>query len=169
MQSAAKLCSVADRALDVIDRVASFVVIAAMAVLTTVIVAQVVLRYAFNSSLDWGWEVPRLCFIVSVFLAIPLALKRGAHVGIDLLASSLPPHYRRALFRLQMLLVLGLMAIVVRYAVPLAEQTRDQLMPTLALSVSVFYFALVFGGIHSILHCLRLVLIGEAPSGGFDA
>ena len=92
----------------------------------------------------------------------------GAHVGVDLLFSALGARGRRLLFRLQLVLIIVLMAIVTWNAVPLAERTRDQLMPTLDLSVSIFYFAVIFCGVHSILHCLRLFRAGEPPVGGFD-
>ena len=151
-----------------LDRFASLVVILCMAVLTSVIFIQVVLRYGFNSSLDWGWEVPRLCFIATIFLAIPLGLKSGAHVGIGFLGALIPPQGQRVLTVVQTALSIGLMAIVAVYAVVLAIELWDQLMPTLNLSVGLFYAILAFSAVHSILHLLNGALaqslLADAPS-----
>jgi TRAP-type transport system large permease protein len=107
-----------------LDRVASLVVISAMAVLTVVVFLQVVMRYGFNSSLDWGWEVPRLCFIGTIFLALPLGLKSGAHVAINFLLSRVGEHGRVALVVLQTALSILLMGIVAVYGAWLTLDLR---------------------------------------------
>ncbi len=56
--------------LDAFDRVISWVIIAAMATLTVVVVAQVFFRYVMNDSVRWGWDIPRLCFIWVIVLSI---------------------------------------------------------------------------------------------------
>lgn len=144
---------------EALDRIASVVVIAAMAVLTAVIFLQVVMRYGFNSSLDWGWEVPRLCFIATIFLALPLGLKSGAHVAINLLLSRVGKHGRVALVALQTVLSILLMGIVAVYGAWLTLDLWDQMMPTLNLSIGVFYALVTFSAVHSILHLLNGALI----------
>lgn len=142
-----------------LDRVAALVVTSAMAVLTVVIFLQVVMRYGFNSSLDWGWEVPRLCFIATIFLALPLGLKSGAHVAINFLLSRLGEHGRVALVVLQTALSILLMGIVAVYGAWLTLDLWDQMMPTLNLSIGVFYAIVTFSAVHSILHLLNGALI----------
>ena len=154
-----------ERALELLDRLVSSVVIVLMAVLTTVLVVQVFLRYVLNTSLDWGWEVPRLCFIGAIFLSIPLGIKRGAHVGIDIVMGALPGMGRRALFRVHLTLMAIMMLVVLWYAIQLAILTWRQLMPTLELSVGVFYIGLAWCGAHSVLHFVRLFVIGEPVEG----
>ncbi len=152
-----------DRALAAIDTVASWVVMAAMAVLTIVVTVQVFFRYVLNESLDWGWDVPRLCFIVAILLAIPLALGRNLHVGVDLVIEYLDPRWRRPIYRFNALLMTALMLIVAYYAVVLGRATWDQRMPGLDMSVGYFYVALFIAAIHSVLHLLRWIRRGEPP------
>lgn len=144
---------------DALDRAASRVVILAMAVLTGVIFLQVVLRYGFNSSVDWGWEVPRLCFIGTVFLALPLGLKSGAHVAINFLLSRVGERGRVPLVALQTALSILLMGIVAVFGLGLTLDLWDQMMPTLNLSIGVFYAIVTFSAVHSILHLLNGALI----------
>ena len=79
------------RALDRLDLAAKWLIIAAMAVMIVVVSVQVALRYALNTSLDWSDEVSRMLFVWCMFLAIPLGIREGAHVGIELLVGHLPP------------------------------------------------------------------------------
>src|SRR3569623_508121 len=69
-------------------------------VMVTVVSIQVALRYVFNSSLDWADELARLCFVWSIFIAIPLGIKSGAHIGIEMIVVRLPAALRGALGRL---------------------------------------------------------------------
>jgi TRAP-type transport system small permease protein len=152
-----------ERVLAGADAVASWLVMAAMAVLTAVVTLQVFFRYVLNESLEWGWDVPRLCFIVSTLLAIPLALGRNLHVGVDLLIEHLEPRWRRPIYRFNALLMTALMVIVAYYAVVLGRATWDQRMPGLDVSVGYFYVALFLAAIHCLLHLLRWIQRGEPP------
>ena len=152
-----------DRALAAVDMLSSWVVMAAMAVLTVVVTIQVFFRYLLNESLDWGWDVPRLCFIVSILLAIPLALGRNLHVGVDLLIENLDPRWRRPIYRFNALLMTALMLIVAYYAVVLGRATWDQRMPGLDVSVGYFYLALFIAAVHSVLHLIPWIQRGEPP------
>src|SRR5262245_27962203 len=90
--------------LNAIDWTVGALVVLAMAAMATIVAVQVGLRYGLNQSLDWADEVSRLAFVWAVFLAIPLGVKRGSHVGMELLTGWLPAGARRGLFRLVALL-----------------------------------------------------------------
>jgi TRAP-type C4-dicarboxylate transport system permease small subunit len=152
-----------DRLLAAVDAISSWVVMAAMAVLTVVVTVQVFFRYVLNESLDWGWDVPRLCFIVAILLAIPLALGRNLHVGVDLVIEYLDPRWRRPIYRFSALLMTVLMVVVAYYAIVLGRATWDQHMPGLDVSVGYFYVALFIAAVHSVLHLIRWIQRGEPP------
>jgi len=152
-----------DRALAAVDTVSSWVVMAAMAVLTAVVTVQVFFRYVLNASLDWGWDVPRFCFIVALLLAIPLALGRNLHIGVELLIDVIDRRWRRLVYRFNAVLMAALMVIVAYYAVVLGRATWDQRMPGLDVSVGYFYVALFISAVHSVLHLLRWIQRGPPP------
>lgn len=156
-----------DLVLHWVDQAVSLVVMIAMAVLTTVICVQVFYRYVLNSSIDWSWDVPRLCFIWIGLLAIPLGLKRHAHVGIDLLLVWLPREYQKMIIRVNLLLMAVMMAFVAVYAVRLARTTWPQLLTTIDVSVGVLYIGLLICSVHCILHIIRQMII-PPPVGIID-
>lgn len=148
--------------LTAIDRIAAVLVILAMTGMVAIVTVQVVLRYGLNSSLDWAEETSRLLFVWSVFLAIPLGVGRGSHVGVELLTGFLPERRRVALFRLTSAAAILLMGVVGWQAGILARDQWDEPMTTLDISVGLFILPLVIGAAHSILHLVPGVL-GERP------
>lgn len=160
----ADLVSQYDRALRVIDRMVSWVVIAAMAVLLVVVSLQVFFRYVLNESLVWGWDVPRLCFIVAMLMSIPLGLRYNAHVGIDLVFERFPAAMQKGVLRLNAALMFALFAIAAYFGVALLMQTADQMMPGIQLSVGWFYVALIVSQVHCCLHVVRILVLGRTTS-----
>jgi TRAP-type transport system small permease protein len=156
------------RMLDGIDWVAALLVILIMAGMVVVVSTQVFLRYVLNLSLDWAEEISRLLFVWSIFLAIPLGIKRGSHLSIVLLTERLPPGLRTRLFRTMSALAMALMAVVAWQAGVLTRDQWDEPMSTLNISVGLFMLPLVIGAVHSLLHLLASFIDGvpvKAPLG----
>ncbi len=61
-----------------------------MAVMTLLIVAQVVLRYIFNNPLSWSEELARIVFIYMTFMGIGAAYSRGRHMFVDAIVTLFP-------------------------------------------------------------------------------
>lgn len=68
-----------------------------LAALVGITVAQVGLRYLAGSSLIWAEEAGVVLLILLAWSGVGLLWLRDAHIGIDLLPSSLAPGPRRAL------------------------------------------------------------------------
>jgi TRAP-type C4-dicarboxylate transport system permease small subunit len=75
----------------------------------------VILRYAFNSPIQWAEEFSRYAFIWVVFLGAAACSKRKTHIAIDALVTLAPPRMRRLLAILVHGVVLVLMAVVAYY------------------------------------------------------
>jgi TRAP-type transport system small permease protein len=153
-----------DRLLAALDKVIALVVTVAMGALSSVLVLQVFYRYVLNNSLEWGNDVPRLSFIMVVLLSIPLAFRFNAHVGMDFDLTKIKFLSRAALNRFNAVFMLILFAVVAYYAAQLTNQTWDQMMPGLNVSVGLFYLSLTVGQIHSCLHVGRILITGELPT-----
>lgn len=148
------------RLLDALDRALTVVLVAAVAVMVTAVSAQVALRYGFNRSIDWADEVGRLAFVWSIFLAIPLGVRRGAHIGIDLLTDALPAALRGALKRGGAALCALLMFTVAWAALGVAREQWDELMATVDWSVGWLIVPVGFGALFSALHLVRIAIVG---------
>lgn len=151
---------VAARALAAIDWAAKGLVIAVTGAMVVVVVAQVILRYGFGQSFDWADEISRLLFVWTIFLALPLGIPKGAHVGVSLLTDHLPERIRKPLFRLMSLLCALLLAVVAYEGCLLVLEQWEEPLSTLDASVALFMVPLVIGSVHGILHFLLLAATG---------
>ena len=145
------------RALDALDRASRWTIVGASGAMITVVTVQVLLRYAFNSSIDWSDEFSRLLFVWCMFLAIPLGIREGAHVGIELLVVHLPAAPRALLAKACALVAAAMMAVVFWQAVRVAWGTWDEMMQTLRLSANWFVVPVAIAAAHSFLHLVQLL------------
>lgn len=148
------------RLLRAADRVLVGVLVAAVGAMVAVVSAQVALRYGLNRSIDWADEIGRLAFVWSIFLAIPLGVRDGAHIGIDLLVDKLPPFGRSALRRAGAALAAAMMLAICWAAVRTCREQWDELMSTVDISVGWFIVPVAVGAFFSAMHLLRIVIAG---------
>lgn len=148
------------RVLDALDRVVTAVLLVAVTVMVGVVSAQVALRYGFNQSIDWADEVSRLAFVWSIFLAIPLGVRQGAHIGIDIVVQKFPAHAQGLLRRAAAALSAAMMAAIAWAALGVAREQWDELMSTLDWSVGWFIVPIGIGAALSALHLLRIAIEG---------
>jgi TRAP-type transport system small permease protein len=159
-----------ERALGGLDRGVTGLLLAAVAVMVAVVSAQVALRYGFNRSIDWADEVGRLAFVWSIFLAIPLGVRNGAHIGIDVAVDKLPAAWRAALKRAAAAISALMMAAIAWAALGVAREQWDELMATVDWSVGWFIVPVGIGALLSALHLVRIVVVGapDARVGGAE-
>lgn len=150
----------AGRVLDGLDRLVTGVLLAAVAVMVCVVSAQVALRYGFNRSFDWADEVGRLAFVWSIFLAIPLGVRQGAHIGINIMIDKLPLAWQGAFKRAGAAVCAAMMFAIAWAAFRVAREQWDELMATVDWSVGWFIVPVGLGALLSALHLVRVVIVG---------
>ncbi|WP_168184055.1 TRAP transporter small permease [Pseudoruegeria sp. SK021] len=148
------------------DKGARLLVMTGAAAMVVIVSAQVVMRYVFNGSFDWADEASRIAFVWTIFLAIPLGIKDGTHVGIELLVTRFPDGLRRFIARVMSALAAAMMAIVFWTSIIVALATWSERLGAINVTSSVFFFPLILGAFHAMLHLIQLALIPLSfPSG----
>jgi len=79
-----------------VNRAVMYVGMVALAVASLVLTYSVFSRYLFKAATDWQDEVAVFCIVGAVFLAGGWVQSQRGHVGIEALASLLPPAVNRA-------------------------------------------------------------------------
>lgn len=146
------------------DTGARVLVIAGAATMVAVVAAQVIMRYVFNRSFDWADEVSRLAFVWTIFLAIPLGIRDGTHVGIELLVARFPRAIRRMVFRAMSLIAGAMMLILFWQSVVVAGATWSERLGSIDVTSSVFFIPVILGALHSALHLFHLGFTPDAPA-----
>ena len=66
-----------------------------LAAMTLITFVQIVLRYVFNSGLNWAMEGTTFLFGWMVLLGISYGVKKGSHIGVDVWVKQLSPRLYR--------------------------------------------------------------------------
>jgi TRAP-type C4-dicarboxylate transport system permease small subunit len=143
------------------DTAAGWAIVAFISVMVTVVSLQVFMRYLLNSSIGWADEVSRLTFVWSIFLGIPLGVRTGSHIGMELVTSRLPERLRDILVRVMAAVAAALLALVAYEAATVAWDQWDEKMASFEASAQWFLVVLAVGGLHSALHLAWIVLTGR--------
>jgi TRAP-type C4-dicarboxylate transport system permease small subunit len=149
------------RTLLALDTVAGWAIVGFLSAMVVVVATQVVLRYAFNSSLGWADELSRLTFVWTIFLAIPLGVRAGVHIGMEILTARLPGPVQNFLARAMAAGAAALMGLVAWQAVVVAADQWDEKLASMEASAAWFIVAIVVGAAHSMLHLVLIVLTGK--------
>lgn len=109
---------------------------------------QVFNRFVINQSLSWAEEFQRYAHVWVVFLAIPVAYSRGAHIGMRVFLDKLPERLQNVLSILFDLTWLVLAAAVVRYTFDLVRIGQNQISAGLGIAMSWIYAGQLIGGFY---------------------
>jgi TRAP-type C4-dicarboxylate transport system permease small subunit len=150
------------RTLHALDRFVLVLLLLAVTVMVGVVSAQVALRYGFNRSFDWADEVSRLAFVWSIFLAIPLGVRQGAHIGIDIVVAKMPSQVQMVLRRGGAWLCAVMMLVIAWAALGVATEQWGELMSVLDWSVGWFIVPVGVGAMLSALHLVRIAIQGPS-------
>ena len=145
-----------------IDRGVEHGVAAIFAAMCVVGLLQVFNRFVLNRSLSWSEEFQIFAHIWIVFLAIPIAYRRGAHLSMDSLRAKLPQRAGRVFdFFIEILWSWFAVALIwLSYRVAMVAKLQES--PGLEIPMSYPYYAMVAGGAYLLMVVLRR-LFGYAP------
>ena len=148
------------RALDAIDRGAELLVATIFAVIVCIALLQVFHRFALNSSLSWSEEAQIFGHIWIVFLGIPIAYRRGAHLYIETFCDMLPARPRAA-FNLAVEMTWAAFAVSLMVLGSMVARVASmQESPGLEVPMSVPYSGMVIGGAYLLLVAVRRIASG---------
>jgi len=116
---------------------------------------QVFNRFVINQSLSWGEEFQRYAHVWIIFLAIPVAYNRGAHIGMQVLFNKFPRRVQTGLSIFFDLVWLLLAAAIVRYTLDLVRIGQNQVSAGLGIAMSWIYLGQMIGGTYLFVVTVR--------------
>lgn len=141
-----------------------WVVVLLLAAMSTIVFANVSLRYLSNFSITWAEEVARYLMIWMTFLGAGLSLRIGGHVAITNLHDFLGIRLQRALRALIGLLLICFFVAMMWIGYEYMMRMGRQLTPATRIPFSYIYAAMPIGFVLMIVHLLliaRSYVLGE--------
>jgi TRAP-type C4-dicarboxylate transport system permease small subunit len=113
------------------ERIVRFLAGTSMAIIVILVLAQVVSRYMFNSSIIWAEELCRYILIWQSFLLVGMAYQRGELVAVDMVPLMLSPKARFALRAITSIPILFFLYLMVTNGWSYAMRFDSQVIPAL--------------------------------------
>jgi TRAP-type C4-dicarboxylate transport system permease small subunit len=132
------------------------VLIVALAVMSVIVFANVVLRYTTGDSILWSEEVARYLMIWLTYLGIGPVLRLGGHMAIDSLQVGLGEPRAKILRALIVALMLGFSLVLVLVGIDFVDRTSIQSTPVTDISFSFIAAAIPVGFALTIWHMLMV-------------
>ncbi len=140
-----------------------------LAVMACVMFMQICRRFLIHNTLIWPEELARDCFIYTAFFCIPMCIRRGTMLKVDILVESLPKSIRKWMIYLGDIVTLVIVVILWRYSFDVLANARKvkDVSQTMGFDMvwiygmPVFAFGLaVFRGIQHVIRRGKIVFSG---------
>lgn len=110
-----------------------------LGVMVILVFSNVVARYLFDAAITWAEEVSRFLFVWMTFVGATLGLRRGLHIGMDMVVASLRGGMRLAAELLTGLIILLFLGVWLVGGITLVEANLDYMSPATGFSMGLVY------------------------------
>ncbi|WP_366658391.1 TRAP transporter small permease [Fodinicurvata sp. EGI_FJ10296] len=152
------------------------IIVTSLGLVITLLFADVVARFAFQTSVFWAGEVASFAFVYMIYFGISYAIREKRHLRVTMLVEMAPPLVQRALLALAEVVFLVYSVIVCWLGVVITTNAidRGQILSATQWPTAFLYAAIIFSGALCVLRLLyslwMIVRHGEtvlsSPSGG---
>lgn len=145
------------RTLIYLDKAMEYITVAIFSLILLVGITQVSSRYLLGIPLSWTEEFQKFGHIWLVFIAIPIAYNRGAHIYMNVLRDKLP---KKVGFFVSLIVDLGWLVLgyaIVKYTINIMKVAQYQTSAALEIPMSYVYFGMVIGGAYICIVSLRKI------------
>jgi TRAP-type C4-dicarboxylate transport system permease small subunit len=137
-----------------VNRAGEWGVIFFVAMLSVLVLIQVVFRYVLDLPLFWTEESARYCLVWASLLGAGVALKRGEHIAVTYIVEHLPAGFHRPVLVFSRSGIGVILAVILWGGIRLMFVTHFQLSPALRIPMSIPYLAVPVGASIMLIHLL---------------
>lgn len=152
----------------IVDRAVELAVAAILAAMVAVGFLQVVSRFALNMTPSWSEEVQIFGHVWLVFLAIPIAYRRGAHMTVEAIRRHFSSTMSRAFDLAVELLWAGFAVAIIYLSYRVSLVAARSVSAGLEMPMSYPYYGMIAGGAYLLFLVVRR-LTGRLPADGSGA
>nr|WP_288793829.1 TRAP transporter small permease [uncultured Eubacterium sp.] len=144
--------------LDGLEMAEKVILTATMTIMTAVMAYQVILRYVFSSANAWSEELTRYLFIFNVMVAAAIAIRRNAHLQIDILLSRMSEKTKHIFTIIATLAGMVFLGFLLVSSIRVCGYTVNNISAGLGISMAIPYAAVPVGTVLMLLTSVEVIL-----------
>jgi len=142
----------------IIDNVLNGAIIILFLIMFGVTVANVIMRYVFNSPLSFAVELGRYTFAAIVYLGSIFVMRDDGHIGLDIIVDMMPAAIGKIIKKITRVLVLCYLALFCYESGRMVMTNWANRSSTMQIPMSVVYIVMVIGSVGMFIEELLLLL-----------
>ena len=133
--------------LRMLDRFMEVFSVVSLAIMLSLTVYQVVMRYVFNKPTSWSEEITLFALVWFGYVAMAIGVRKDTHISLEFLYDHLGAKGKKILdiFRYSLLLILAV--LMTGYSFPMIKIGMTNNMPATEISRAVLYAPALVGGL----------------------
>lgn len=128
-----------NRISEVLNKVCSWFLILAFAVMTVTYFGQIVLRYVFQTGLRWTEELTRYTNIALVMVGSAVMAGKNAHINVSALEMSVSPKIKKWIVIFQQLITATFFGIAILIALDMISLAGTQVSTNMRIPMKIVY------------------------------
>lgn len=130
-----------------IDRILEAVCAALLAATVLIAFVAVIFRYVIGAALSWSFEASLALLTYLTFLGCYLALRKNAHLKVEVLVQRLPLWGQALVWTFNQLTIVAIAGVMVVFGARQVQLFHDQTTLVMELPVSLLYAAIPLSGL----------------------
>lgn len=145
----------------IFDNLEEYILMLLFPVMVIVVFVATMLRYLTDFPLPWSAEVARYVMVWLAYIGASLAIKKNAHLGVEIVVSLLPAELQKFFGYLRTALIILFNILVIYFTFQIIENqiATGQLSPALRIPIYWAYIAIPIGAALMIIRSIQAVLV----------
>lgn len=143
---------------EILYKVSSVVTGFIFVALCLIIDYSVVMRFIFNSPVQWQYELTLVGLCLATFIGMPMTFHMQEHMKLTFVTDRLSPKAWCIYMDIIDILLIAFLAMGVYYSIAIVKTSWVQFYQTIAIRKGVYYLAFTIGACFSIVHLIDNML-----------
>lgn len=132
-----------------------------MVMILVLVIAQVVMRYVFNTPLTWSEELAVFVMIWLTFIGSLICMRDNEHIEVTILVDHMPRPLRRIVMIFSRLASIFFLLVVVYYGFELVMENVGVTSVANQLSMGLVYTIIPLSSLGMVYYLIRAIVKGE--------
>ena len=127
----------------------------------------VIMRFIFNSPVQWSYELMLVGLSWATFIGMPMTFHKQEHMRLTFVTDKLKPSVWRVYMTVIDVILIVFLIVGVVNSVQVVQNAWGQVYQTIPVSRGIFYLSIPIGAAISVVHLIDIILnrkAAEAPS-----
>lgn len=143
---------------EILDKITSVITATILATISIIIVYSVVMRFVFNSPVQWQYELTLICMSWMIFLGMPMAFHKEEHMCLTFVTERLSPKAWVIYMDVINLALIAFLVLGIFNSIEVMLSSWSVTYQTVPVSKGIFYLPFPIGASISVVHLINLII-----------